>query len=373
MLMMAFGITAITNAGTPLGGTYTIGGTSPDYMTINDAIGALHNDGVGAAVIFNIRDGIYDEKFIISKIDGASKTNDITFQSESGSSANVTIQSKQDAYHPFWLLDTASYLTFQDLTFRNDSTAAYDMFAMDGIARDVSFFDCHFESAAGKSQWALYLAPDTGWNIAVEGCSFDTMETPIYIYGYDDSVYGVSVKNNTITYSDDNPIELETVVDGEVFNNVITGYFDEPIYFYECRNLLIKGNSGTYAGDEFIYVEDCQHVVVDSNSVDSAEGDAFYFDESDYVSATNNYVGYTNYSAFYFDYVDTGDVLIANNTVDGYVDDYGIYVDADYSEVTIRNNTFNGYIDEYGIYIEEADVVIIEDTLLTLQIMRPFT
>jgi len=42
-----------------LNGTYTIGGASPAYATLGDAISDLNGSGVNGAVIFNIRDGVY--------------------------------------------------------------------------------------------------------------------------------------------------------------------------------------------------------------------------------------------------------------------------------------------------------------------------
>ena len=40
-------------------GSYTIGGTSPDYTTITDAVSDLSVSGVSGPGIFNIRTGTY--------------------------------------------------------------------------------------------------------------------------------------------------------------------------------------------------------------------------------------------------------------------------------------------------------------------------
>ena len=48
-----------------LNGTKTIGGTSPDYITISDAVNDLHKNGVNGPLIFNIRDGVYNEQVFI--------------------------------------------------------------------------------------------------------------------------------------------------------------------------------------------------------------------------------------------------------------------------------------------------------------------
>ena len=75
----------------PLSGTYTIGGLTPDFVSINSAITALDSNGVNGSVIFNIRDGIYNEGLKINSIPGASSINTITFQSESHDSSLVEL------------------------------------------------------------------------------------------------------------------------------------------------------------------------------------------------------------------------------------------------------------------------------------------
>ena len=86
-----------------LSGTYTIGGTAPDYATIPDALTATQA-GVTGPVIFNIRPGIYSGKLFINSIQGSSATNTVTFQSENGDSTSVTIT------------DTASASSSSDFT-----------------------------------------------------------------------------------------------------------------------------------------------------------------------------------------------------------------------------------------------------------------
>ena len=43
----------------PLNGTYTVGGTTPNYATLTDAVNALTTNGVSGPVIFSLRNGTY--------------------------------------------------------------------------------------------------------------------------------------------------------------------------------------------------------------------------------------------------------------------------------------------------------------------------
>jgi bacillolysin len=101
-----------------LSGTYTIGGTSPDYSTFKLAVSALKSKGVCGPVIFNIRDGSYNEVVRIGYISGAKSVNTITFQSESGDSSKVILYSSTTTGSYVLDLDSASWITVSKLTIR---------------------------------------------------------------------------------------------------------------------------------------------------------------------------------------------------------------------------------------------------------------
>ncbi|MBP9187681.1 MAG: right-handed parallel beta-helix repeat-containing protein, partial [Bacteroidia bacterium] len=62
---------------TSLSGSYTIGGTTPDFTNFTDAVAALDVAGVSGAVVFNVRPGIYNEQILLNVISGASITNTV--------------------------------------------------------------------------------------------------------------------------------------------------------------------------------------------------------------------------------------------------------------------------------------------------------
>ena len=72
-------------------GTYTIGGTSPDFVSFGDAVSALNAAGVGCPVVFKVRDGVYNEQLKIFDVLGSSAVNTIRFESESGDSTKVDL------------------------------------------------------------------------------------------------------------------------------------------------------------------------------------------------------------------------------------------------------------------------------------------
>ena len=80
----------------PLNGSYTIGGTSPDFTTLQDAANALKVNGVSGPVFFNIRPGTYMKNggnntvlVLDSIVAGLSESNRVTFQPDANEGGNV--------------------------------------------------------------------------------------------------------------------------------------------------------------------------------------------------------------------------------------------------------------------------------------------
>jgi hypothetical protein len=63
----------------PLCGTYTIGGSNPDFTDFTQAIYGMTNWGITCPVVFNVAPGTYYEQLRIGEITGAGSTNTITF------------------------------------------------------------------------------------------------------------------------------------------------------------------------------------------------------------------------------------------------------------------------------------------------------
>jgi hypothetical protein len=129
-----------------LEGTYTIGGTLPDFSSINAAADALNSRGVCGHVTFNIRDGNYsDQRAVLNAITGAGPTARITFKSESNDATKVTLSfdaPHNDTNHIFRLND-ASYITIRDLTLRPVNATRHKAIEIFGSSSYDSIVNCH--------------------------------------------------------------------------------------------------------------------------------------------------------------------------------------------------------------------------------------
>jgi hypothetical protein len=113
----------------PLNGTYTIGGTSPNYATFNAAVSDLLANGVSGPVTFNVRAGTYTEQITFNAITGASAANKILFQSETGVVSSVILQYNATSSSNNWVMkyNGASYIVFNKMTLQSLGTSYSDI------------------------------------------------------------------------------------------------------------------------------------------------------------------------------------------------------------------------------------------------------
>ncbi len=112
-----------------LNGTYTIGGISPDFATFQEAVTELDAEGVCGSVVFEVRNGTYNEQISIGEISGASAVNTITFRSESGTNTDVTLQfaSSGTFSDPNYTLQLngADYIQLENMTIERTLASTY--------------------------------------------------------------------------------------------------------------------------------------------------------------------------------------------------------------------------------------------------------
>ncbi len=150
---------SINDLAAALSGIYTIGGTNPDFQTFTDAVNALDNGGVAGAVTFNVRDGIYNEQITIEKVGGASVTNTITFQFESGdssSSVGLTFMSSNFNEPATVTLDGAEWIIFKDLSIQATGTFYANPFHLKNGASNIMIENCRITGVATTSTSTSY-------------------------------------------------------------------------------------------------------------------------------------------------------------------------------------------------------------------------
>ncbi len=129
-------------------GSYTVGGTSPDFATLSDAAAAI-TCGITGPVVFNIRNGIYNERFEIYRPRNTSDINTILFKSESGNRDAVIVKSTgtgTTTTRNVVRIDSAQYIVFDGITFDNNlnSVAGTSIFQIANFSKNITINNCKF-------------------------------------------------------------------------------------------------------------------------------------------------------------------------------------------------------------------------------------
>ncbi len=325
-----------------LSGTYTIGGTTPDFATIQDAVNALC--GVSGPVTFNIRTGTYTEQVSIPAVPGASLTNTITFQAETGTNTDVvwTYPSSASIANNYTVeLNEADFITFQNLTMerRLDSTYARVITMLDG-AENISFDNVIFNSdriGVSSTNNAFIYGSET-----TDALDFDNFSCTNSTFN--NGSYGIYLLNAT------GPHALNGNVSGNTFNNIYT----YAIYLEDMDNVTVQNNTITGASPAStsfsgIYLNDNDGTnLVDNNTITGGDGYGIYMtDLDDGVTVSNNTitdVDILNYGIYMTGSVVTGaeEISIFNNQIIS--DQYGIYLTTSDGSTTNYGKVYNNMI-----------------------------
>jgi parallel beta-helix repeat protein len=142
-------------------GTYTIGGTSPDYANFTAAVNDLNTNGVAGdgPVTFNIRNGTYTEIFTINQITNVSLTSNVVFQSENQDSTLVTLTNSSATT---LVLNGADYITFKLITIQ--TTGSKRVVELIAGATNNKFLNCRlngYTTTGTSTSYAIVYSTST--------------------------------------------------------------------------------------------------------------------------------------------------------------------------------------------------------------------
>lgn len=147
-----FNDTLIQVSGVGMSGIYTVGGTSPDYLSFNAAINDLINLGVCDTVRIRARNGTYNEQLNLATIPGVSAQSPVIFESESGDSSSVTISHNSSSSFNFVLkLEQVDWVSFRNLTFEATNTTYSRVVRIDNNISNVGFYNNRFKGVITTS------------------------------------------------------------------------------------------------------------------------------------------------------------------------------------------------------------------------------
>ena len=301
-----------------LAGDYTIDPGSPpgptNFQSFTDAVIALQC-GITGSVRFHAVPGTYNEQIIIKKVPGASATSTVTFMSQNGNPASVTLNYNAASATANYVLklDSASFITFKNMTFTAINSTNGRVIEFAGIASKDSILNS-----------VINVPTSTSTSNVIAG-----------VFGTSLAGQGIVVKGNTITNGSSSIYLSGTVgvANGFVIDsNTVSGSYYYGIYTGGIKNITVRKNNVTRSGilnttAYSIYLTNCDSVYrVDDNNV------------------TIENVGTTNYgiyltgcaaSSLMPGSVSRNRIFAINNITSGTL--YGLYQSTSISNYTVNN------------------------------------
>ena len=349
------GADEFTGVGTPLAGTYTIGGVTPSFATVSDAVDSMNMVGISAAVIFDIRDGNYNEQFQVYPITGSSNTNRVIFQSENRDSSLVDISFSASSNSYIFRLRGADYVTIRDLTISATGSSNGVAIRLSGNPKWDSIYSCDLIASSNVSGDGIVHGDESYFNnIVIQNTNFSSGYYGIRMDGSNDIfAVGINVSNNNFSGQSEYGMLLEDMDAAVVVNNTVN----------------VTGHNG-FTG---IYLNDVENafIVTDNEVISSLGTDGGI--RMDYCTGTssnrglvaNNFVAsggtanafgiYTRYS----DYVNVyyNSTRISSSSLTGGVAYYNYFG----SNVDVQNNVFTNFGGGYAYYANDGTSVTNSD------------
>lgn len=134
-------------------GTYTLGGTNPDFTSFSNAISSINQCGLTGPVVINVAPGVYRERVIIPAILGISATNTLTFQSTSSDSSLVILEDSATNVNNNYVVsfNQAKYITFKKITIRALGTDYSTVFSYNGPCDNIHLISNHIQGVEMNS------------------------------------------------------------------------------------------------------------------------------------------------------------------------------------------------------------------------------
>jgi parallel beta-helix repeat protein len=340
-----------------LSGTYTIGGTTPDYSTFTAASNALSMFGVSGRVDFLVREGTYNERIQINNVIGSSAANIITFRPDPANTAPaiLTTSGNSSSANNYTLnLNGTRFIRFRGLTITNTSSGTGSFGSVvnfSGMQDSVVFAQ---NTITGPS------TTSTSTNFAVFNSSNSTSAS--------DLIHRLCIDSNTISggsdaiYLSGNSAAPNRESATRIRGNSITGFHNYGVNLQYSRNTWILGNTisstGANASASGLYLQYFDTFRIERNIINNIGSNGINLSYANYQNNTgtavstivNNMVGGSAASAgangiylnTYSRYIN-----IYHNSVSVTGTGYGFYFNqgaADrYANLDIRNNSFANF------------------------------
>jgi len=348
-----------------LSGDYTIGGSSPDFVSFDSAIAALHRGGVIDSARFLVRNDTFTEQLVINSIPCVEGKGSVIFQSESGDSSKVILEytGTSSSANYVVLLDGAVGITFRSITIQNKASYYNTAVELRGSCGNILFDRCHIRnddtSSTGFYQYLVRSYLPGGFNICFTHNLFENGSKGIdHSADYSNRTDFYLIKRNEFMNQNYQALDMNYVNKLYCNHNTVVSmrqYFEQGFYFSDMSDSsTINGNDiyidNEYAStgiDVYSYYDLQDTLCITNNMIsiasdDDARGLECYYLEPAVIAHNSIWVRATDSSssssAFYFY---DGRLIVLNNIFAHTEHGYAIYCGDEWVIHSDRNDLFS--------------------------------
>ena len=256
------------------GGTYTVGGTTPNFANLQVVDTALQS-GISGPVVFDIRPGTYSGTLNIGTITGSSAVNTIVFKAENGDSTSVVITDSSSTSNSFnftIFISAATYVTFRDLTIQRAGNNNYATVLYIGAnCRFLQIKNCIIQSGKTNSTndnstlVVLPLGTPNDSSITFSKCVFNNGYYALRIIGQGNSLLIplTNISDNIFNNQTGGGIQLSFASAPTIIGNVITsnyaalGYHGISLKRVKNNYQIQKNKITGLAQGQALYMDTC--------------------------------------------------------------------------------------------------------------------
>lgn len=281
----------VLNLTAALDGVYTIGGVTPDFLNFTSAVSTINKGGILGPVIFNVRDGSYNEQIIINEILGSDTLNPIVFQSENGDSSTVVLTHNATASLNYTMkINGADWISFKNMTFQATNSSYGDIVEISNSSNHVSFENNIFESLNNPYDTQIFISSSSvnEYNTFYNNVFLNGGFGISYSGNTNDGNYtnGAEVINNQFENISYNAIfgqylSAPKIIENRITSNTLNTNF-RGVYLSVCNNggQVLKNNITSKLRGAGIYLISVngsvdEQLLVANNSIKILGGDAY--------------------------------------------------------------------------------------------------
>lgn len=360
LLLLCSGLPAFSQ----LSGEYLVFGDNANFSSVQSALDSLAEVGMNGPVDLVIASGVYDERFVVPPIPGASELNWLTIRPETPDSTLAVFMGNNSTleHAPLVLFDNAAYVNISHLGFDLDFGL---MVSFAGNSEHIELSNCNFQAIVstsfvseansffGSSIRADLLENESLSNFKINNSRFEGNSRHLFFRSADQNAVNQCEINSCEFYQFRFQCAEFEKGQGLIFaNNFIDGignsngtdvaglemrYCESPLlvdantfryesgfdnynrmYFGGCigteESPFVIQNNFISARQKGMVITSCQHVRVQHNNFDIETGAyaVYLYGSSDNIGLFNNIVA-VQYTPRFFEYVVPADAQISSD------------------------------------------------------------